>query len=58
MVINMVIVDNDLDRGSRTGEMFAAALAAAEQKPWRMSVHVRTNLNKTTDDRFERYSGC
>lgn len=57
MVINMVIVDDDLDRASRTGELFAAALAAAEQKPWRMFVHIRKSDNKLTDDRYERYSG-
>lgn len=58
MVINMVIVDDNLDRASRTAEMFAAALEAAEQKPWKLFAHIRTNLNKTTDDRYERYSGC
>jgi hypothetical protein len=55
MVINMVIVDNDVDRGALAGRQMANDLRK-NFRDWIMFVHVRTEASKTTDDAFARYT--
>lgn len=57
MILNMVIVDNNVERGVETGKSIADHLTATLRYPWKLSVHVRHNLNRTTDDNFKRYEG-
>lgn len=57
MVINMVIVEDNVERGRDMGELLAGFVGKTCDRPWRMSVHVRRNINRTTDDNFKRYEG-
>lgn len=56
MKINMVIVDEDVDRGQRAGRQMATDLRK-NFRAWEMHVHVRLPTNLMTDDAYAKYTG-
>ena len=56
MKINVVIVDDNVDRGQKAGRVMSRAMR--EQMgvtDWEMSVHVRCTDTLTADDAFATY---
>ena len=56
MKINVVIVANDVDRGSRVARQLADDLRK-NFRGWTMHTHVRKSDTLTTDDAYAEYTG-
>ena len=56
MKINVVIVDESVERGAKAGRQLATDLRK-NFRGWEMHVHVRLPENTTTDDAYARYAG-
>jgi hypothetical protein len=54
--INVIVVDEDVDRGVKAGRHMRNGLAA-QMRGFEMHVHVRLSDTKTTDDAYAKYTG-
>ena len=56
MKINVVIIEEDVDRGAKAGRRMADELRA-QYRNWEMHVHVRRPTSIVQDDAYAEYKG-